>query len=242
MAQKSENQYFHISYEPEAGWVLSMMTRLAKSKDARLQEAFKSWGATPLRELGFAVTTRIQMLGLCIHRLNRRVTELRKKLGEDEEQLQACLEKGYAFRLSDNHLAYEVLLDMDSFIFESRSLYELLGAFLCGFLEIVLQRKITEKQLHSILTSKGIDTRWIDMLRETRKLFFHETAPWLAIQVDSTPKRFSPILLKKNVVRISRSDIVGFDALSDIYWGVVNSLDALHGFVMEEIRRVESQQ
>jgi hypothetical protein len=240
MVAQSGPQYFHISYEPEAGWVLSVMTRLAKSEDDRLRKAFESWGATPLRELGFAVTTRIQMLGLSIRRLNRRVAELRNKLHEDEEQLKACLAKGYAFRLSDNHLAYEILLDMDSFIFESRSLYELVGAFLRGLLEIVFQRKITEKQLSSLLSSRGIDTRWIDVLRETRKLFFHETAPWLAIQVDSSGKRFNPILLKKSVEKIGKADFVGFDSLRDIYEGFVASLIALHDVVMEEIRNVES--
>jgi hypothetical protein len=217
------------------------MGRLAQSKSARLQQAFNDWSATPLREFGFAVTTRMQMLGLCIIRPNRRVAELRRVLENDEDQLQACLKKGYAFRLSDNSLAYEVLLDMDSFIFESRSLYEIVGAFLRSLLEIDFQQKITEKQLYSILSSKGIDTRWIDLLREARKLFFHETAPWLAIQFESSPKRFSPILLKKSVVKIKAPDFISFESLRDIYEGFVDSLTGLHEFVMDEIRRFEAR-
>lgn len=60
----------------------------------------------------FAVTTRMHILALCIRRLNARVALLRRSLSGDEEQLHDCLVKGYAFRLEDNNLAYEVLLDL----------------------------------------------------------------------------------------------------------------------------------
>ena len=111
-------RYFQISYEPENGWVLSIMGRLARSTNAQLRQVFEKWSNTPLLDFGFAVTTKIQMLGLCIRRLNGRVAELRKVLGDDDNQLRLCLEEGYAFRLPDKDLAYELLLHMDSFIFE----------------------------------------------------------------------------------------------------------------------------
>jgi hypothetical protein len=217
------------------------MGRLARSTKEQLRQVFENWSETPLLDFGFAITTKIQMLGLCVNRLNGRVDALRKILGNDEDELRACLEKGHALTLRDNHLAYELLLDMDSFIFESRSLYEIVGKFLRNLLEAVSQRKITEKQLKAMLSTKGIDTRWIDILRETRQLFFHQTAPWLAIQVDSSPKRYNPILLKKSVVKIDTSEFVSFESLREIYEGFVNSLTALHDFVMEEIRKLESQ-
>jgi len=69
---------------------------------------------------------------------------------------------------------------MDSFIFETRSLYEIVGKFLVTLFEILFDRKITQEELKSLLSSQGIDTRWIDELRDARILFFHETAPWLA--------------------------------------------------------------
>jgi hypothetical protein len=242
MTTKSGPQYFHISYEPENGWVLSIMTRLADSTSAQLRQAFKDWSATPLRELGIAVTTRMQMLGCCIHRLNIRLTEIRESLGGDEEQLQLCLQKGYAFRLPGNDLAYELLLDMESFIFESRSLYEFIGEFLRNLFEIAFQRQMKEKQWISILQRRGIDTCWIDVLSDTRKLFFHETAPWLAIEFQLSPKRFSPILLKRAVQTISGPhDFVSLDELHGIYDGFVHALTELRLFVMEEIRRAEAQ-
>jgi hypothetical protein len=53
--------------------VLTIMSRLLDSPNPQLRKAFEDWSDTPLLELGFAITTRMQMLGFSIRRLNRRV-------------------------------------------------------------------------------------------------------------------------------------------------------------------------
>jgi hypothetical protein len=90
----------------------------------------------------------------------------------DPKLLDACLSEGSAFTLKDNHLAYELLLDIELFIFETRSLYEIVGKFLAELLGTLFNRKVTQKELQTLLASQGIDTRWIDELSEARKLFF----------------------------------------------------------------------
>jgi hypothetical protein len=50
----------------ENGWVLTIMTRLLNSPDPQLRKALEAWSDTPLMELGFAITTRMHILGLCI--------------------------------------------------------------------------------------------------------------------------------------------------------------------------------
>ena len=64
-------------------------------------------------ELGFAITTRMHMLGLCIRRLNDQVSSLRDELSGDLPQVEWSLAKGGAFTLKDKELPYELLLDMD---------------------------------------------------------------------------------------------------------------------------------
>jgi hypothetical protein len=118
-------KYLHVNYVPESGWVLSIMSSLLNSSNPRLREAFEHWSETPLKELGLAITTRMHMLGLSIRRLNASVAELRKQVNADPVLVNACLSEGSALRLKDNDLAYQRLLDMDSFIFETRSLYEI---------------------------------------------------------------------------------------------------------------------
>src|SRR5208282_550104 len=98
-------QHLHISYVPENGWVLTIMTRLLNSPDPQLRKAFESWSDTPLMELGFAITTRMHMLGLCIRRLNRQVSNLRDELSGDLPQVEWSLAKRGAFTLKDKEPA-----------------------------------------------------------------------------------------------------------------------------------------
>jgi hypothetical protein len=170
---------------------------------------------------------------------------LRKDITEDiSSQLDAALSEGYAFQLKDKELAYELLLDMDSFIFETRSLYEIIGKFLINLFAVLFGRQITQAELKSVLSGRGIDTRWIAALQESRKLFFHETAPWLAVSVQTDPgdKRFNPVLLKKLGTGFGNpDDFVDFGTLQAIYDGFVASITELHLFVMEQIRSYEFQ-
>ena len=234
-------QYLHIDYVPEDGWVLSIMGRLLNSPNPRLRKAFDEWSDTPLKELGFAITTRIHMLGRCVRRLNAHVAELREQINKDDEQLGLCLAKSYSFRLPNRELPYELLLDMDSFIFETRSLYEIMGEFLTSLFQLVFNRKITQDGLKSLLSDAGIDTRWTDELKDARILFFHKTAPWLAVQIDQVGKRHNPVLLKRNVITFENPvDFIEFSTLREIFERFVDSASELHRFVLEQIRNAES--
>ena len=108
MTADSEKKYVHVSYEPKNGWVLSIMGRLSRSTNAQMREGFGRWSETSLRDLGFAITTRMHMLSLSIHRLNGGVADLRNSLNDDEDQLQNCLDSwicisvaGRSFGLQD---------------------------------------------------------------------------------------------------------------------------------------------
>ena len=229
-------QHLHINYVPENGWVLTIMTRLLHSPDPQLRKAFEDWSDTPLMELGFAITTRLHMLGLCILRLNRQVSNLRGELSGDLPQVEWALAKGGAFTLKDKELPYELLLDMDSFIFETRSLYEIVGKFLVHLFRALFGKAVTEADLQARLSANGIDTRWIEELRENRKLFFHQTAPWLAVSVGDGMK-FDPVLLKRSVQTFDAPDsFVEFDRLREIYNGFVESVTELNRFILEQIR------
>jgi hypothetical protein len=230
-------EYLHINYKPSGGWVLSIMARLLNSPDKRLRSAFDEWSETPLKELGFAITTRMYMLGRCIQRLNVSIDELRKELTADPSQLNSCLANRYAFMLRDDDLAYELLLEMDSFLFESRSLYEVMGKFLRTLFHVLFARTVSEAELLSILSTAGIGLEWVEELRENRKFFFHETAPWLAVKRENGV--FNPVLLKRNTVTFDSSDVIDFEILRNIYDGFIKSANELHRYTVEQIRLYE---
>lgn len=175
--------------------------------------------------------------GLCIRRLNRQVSKLRDELNGDLPQVEWSLAKGGAFTLTDKELPYELLLDMDSFIFETRSLYEIMGKFLVELFRTLFGKAVTEADLQAILLGSDIDTRWIAELRENRKLFFHQTAPWVAVSVDGKEKKFDPVMLKRNVHTFDDpNSFVEFARLREIYDGFVASATELHRFILEQIR------
>jgi hypothetical protein len=183
----------------------------------------------------------MRMLGLCIRRLNARVAELRRELNSNLPELDACLSGGSAFGTKDKELPYELLLDMDSLIFETRSLYEITGKFLVELFQLLFDRTVTESELQSLLTAAGIDTRWIAELRESRKLFFHQTAPWPAVEVQRDKMIYDPILLKRHTTSFNPDEIIRFNSLREIYEGFVNSATELHRYIMEQIRVFESR-
>jgi hypothetical protein len=166
---------------------------------------------------------------------------LRQELCSDISELDACISGGFAFGPKDKQLPYELLLDMDSFIFETRSLYEITGKFLVALFQILFARIITESDLQSLLASAGIDARWIVELQENRKLFFHQTAPWLAVQMQRENMIFDPILLKRQTTSFAPEDFVSFNTLREIYEGFVDSATELHRYTMEQIRLYEAQ-
>jgi hypothetical protein len=239
--RNTDSNYIHINYIPTVGWVLSIMSRLQGSSNARLRSAFEQWSSTRLKELGFAITTRMHMLGLAIQRLNANVHKLRDELRNDLPAVDLSLSEGYAFGTKDRELPYELLLDMDCFIFEARSLYEIVGEFVRVLFKTLFDRVLKERDIQELLSRAGIDTVWIEELRETRKLFFHETAPWLAVRVERSGLKFFPVLLKEQEPVINPTVVVDFETLRKAYEGFVAALSELHRYINEQIRLAESQ-
>jgi len=201
----------------------------------------KAWGETPLRELGQAIGTKLTMLPVVVARVNRQIQFLSEQL--DESRVDRCLNRGAAYRLCDQSFPFEILVDLDSFPFESRSTYEIVGRFLKGFFSHILRRDVSQEELQALLKVEGIDTQWIQELRENRILFFHNTAPCLAIYILSkAPLRFELVLLKK-VARDATTpgDRLHFDQLQAIYHGFASSLEALQRWVIMQVEEFEEK-
>ena len=46
----------------------------------------------------------------------------------------------------------------------------------------MLQKPLDEKTIKNALRKRGCDIRWIDVLRDERITYFHDTAPWIALR------------------------------------------------------------
>ena len=103
---------------------------------------------------------------------------------------EACMDIGAAYSLP-NGMPFCLVADLDSFLFETRSAYELMVKFIWMFLRDLGSPKASLKahQLHGVIGAeiavRNGETAWIEALRSNRHLFIHETAAWPALQVVS---------------------------------------------------------
>jgi hypothetical protein len=219
------------------------MSRLHESQSNELKKRMQSWGNSPLKEMGYALSTKLDMLSVVADRVNSRLRELRDQFIEDYENVNECVENKHAYNIQKEQFPYALLVDIESFIFESRSLYEILGRFLREFFSRILGLKVDEKQLSIMLQTQGIDTRWISILRDSRILFFHKTAPWLIIEFQSlNPPEFDLLILKRDVKDPLNSDAYyHFKELRDIFEGFKMSMEGINKWVLEQIENYEQK-
>jgi len=237
--------YLHIAYLPADGsWLLKIMSRLHQSSSITLRDRIASWGDTPLREMGLALSTKLAMLSQIVNRVDYQLQRLAGYLEKDDQKINECLHKNASYVVPDNELPYEILVDIDSFLFESRSTYEIIGHFLSEFIKRILGLKVSESELKVMLASQGIDIRWIEELRKGRILFFHSTAPWIALEIKSiNPPRFELLVLKRDVKDFTNTDdYFHFGQLREIYQGFGSSMGAMYQWVLDQIEGFETKE
>lgn len=147
---------------------------------------------------------RLQTMARTIRgRVGKRLVALLQDLQEQVSQaddLDELLEGGCVFTPSDPGILYDLCDAIDSLYFESRSAYEITGRFVRLFCDVILDRPVSEEELVEVLRASGQDVEWISELRENRKLFFHETAPWIALQIHSRdPLKFQLVAMKEDL-------------------------------------------
>ncbi len=235
------NEYLLISDEVRGpNWLLQIMRRLNESSSALLRSRMQDWPDGPLLERGLALATKLMMLARIARRINLHIQRVRDEL-TDEQSVNEHIRRGFAFRLTEQTLPYDILIDIESFIFESRSAYEIIGRFLDNFFSHILDQSITQDELIEMLDGRDIDTQWITELSNDRNLFIHETAPWLAVKIASRePLEIELVILKENIQDFANpEDYIEFDQLRNIYQGFESSLRAIREFIFEKIRQFE---
>lgn len=239
---KMPSDYIHISDEIHGPpLLLGIMRRLSNSTSATLRELMREWAEGPMREKGLALATKLKMLQRVTLRVDHQIQRLKEQLNNNA-RINDCIQGGSAYSISDPNLPYDILVDIDSFLFESRSAYEIVGEFLNEFFRLILGYNITESQLVEMLDSRGIETGWIRALRDHRILFFHRTAPWIAVEVVSRePLEIELVILKKTVQELDNpEDYIKFEQLRSIYQGFIASLDATYQWLIEKIEEFEA--
>jgi hypothetical protein len=196
-----------------------------------------------------AVGTKLTIVPLIIQRVDSRLKDIGKVLQADPSKVEACLRSRAVYRLPDCDAAYEAAVDFDSFIFESRSAYEITVSFLERFFNLILGKalgprsgKHAAKHVEEALRARGSRTEWVNDLRKKRNLLIHARSLWLAFEVrDGQPFRFDPVLLTKSVERIEDDPERLSIAQCRSFWqGFVSSYEHIEAWLKDELANTDA--
>lgn len=231
-----------VAYLPGGGFVLPILARLQGSPVPSVRALAAKWADSGLGDLASSLSTKIAMLSLLAGRMYATVTPLLEDVAKEPSALRA-FHVGKGWIPAERQRPYKVLLEVDSFIFEFRSAYEILGKFLVLFFEVFLDRQITQDAIKAVLESRGVSMAWAAELQKHRKVFFHNQAPWIAVRVNDWG-HFSGDLLILSHSGANPDDpteVIPFDRLRAIYTGMESSLRHIQDWVVSEIEKLEKE-
>jgi len=234
-------EVLHLDYRPKTGGIVgSLQTRLMKSSSAKLRERYDSYHEVGLGAIGSAVATRLALVLRVSFRLGILLKRLRDEI-EETGRVGELLDNGWAFVTPDSRIFYDICVTVDACYFEFRSFYEIVGKYVIAFCKEMLDREVSEKELIQVLEDAGVDTSWIEPVKDTRKLFFHETAPWIALRIhERSPLVCSLLVLKENVHTFDDADkYITQDQLVDAIEGLQKASWEIHNWLVLRIEEVE---
>jgi len=238
--------YLDISYPPATGaWVLPLITRINSSSSEILRKRMANWderppgGESSLGDLALSLSSKREMLPFVGRRLDNRLLALREHL--DEPQMVECWRDKCAYRIREDQVVWELLLDLDCFFFEARSAFDVLDRFLMRFCRLMLERKVKKGDILRALAGRGGDLRWLEELTNSRDLFIHGAAPWIAFRVvEHDPFRYQLVVLK--YVAQDLSDVrswISMDQCRAIAVGLDDAFEELYRWAKEQITLFE---
>lgn len=238
-----ECKYIHITYLPKsANWLLTILSRLISSSSASLKAKHANWSASPLKELGLALSTKFDILSQAVQLTEKDVNKFVQQINKDD--LRKCVAQNKAYTFIDKQMPYRIILDLEALIFELRSTYEIVGKFIKLFFEIILDIDMNQSDISDHLKSRSVDLEWIEELRHTRILFFHNSAPWLALHVKSIdPFSCEPVLLKEDMKDFNNVEkIIHFERIAEITNTFFEAMNTIHYWIMKEIEKYETSE
>lgn len=231
----------HLPFQPEITWGYRVLNRLNSSKSPALKAAARCWPG----EVAVAFATKLAVLRNVVQRVNQDGQDLRRELQAKRDMVDRCPD-GYALGGLGDHDLFRFAADVDSFIYESRSAYEILRRFIVRCSSNVLGKKMTgpaaERVIEESLELNRHSVSWIGELKGLRERLFHETAVWLAVRIaDTGPESCEFLLLTSSAVdAVQREQYVNWENLRLIFVGLVHSINDTEDWILARIDDLEA--
>lgn len=170
-----------------------------------------------LSELGVYISVRLNMLPRVASRIRQEVAVLIKAVGSRTAEHEFTTRKeGYAFKIDDD-LKYQLLIDIDSLLFELNSLCELMTQFFENLHSLAgaqIPKENVGPSIKAVLDAANQDSSWFITLDNHRNFFMHRGAPYIAVDVSPTLNGADVLVMKENLK--SFADKEKFIRLSEI--------------------------
>lgn len=120
----------------------------------------------------------------------------------------------------------------------------MLRTFVVKFIRHILKIRSNEKEAEKILKqamlNAGHTTDWVEDLRENRRAFFHQTAPWFGMQLTSRePRRYELLILSENVADLESARYVEFEKYRQIWQGLGNCVNDMTRWTVGKLDEVD---
>ncbi|HUY18062.1 MAG TPA: hypothetical protein VMV15_02445 [Candidatus Binataceae bacterium] len=163
-------------------------------------------------EAAIALSTKIHLVQISVDRLERDIKDLDAALSTKTGQIDKCIARKPrpALVLPDEAVAYRLVASLDAFLYEARSTYEMLRAFVLNFTRHILKQRCGEREAERTLKEAMIagahSFEWAEVLRGERATFFHGTAPWIAMEITTRqPRHYELLILKETVADLEKN-------------------------------------
>jgi hypothetical protein len=224
----------HVEYEVTAGWAYPILNALRAN--ANLAAKHAEWKDLELPDLAFAIETRLGAIQEAVAILSESLRSLSYELFEDP-RVEEHIQKGAAFRFRDRRPLRRVLLATNTFILESRSIFENLAAFYRAFVAHYFGENVSKEASLEKVRQLTPDTKWADELRALRGDISHNRSPWVEFNVLEQPRRYEAFLLLDWRPTVKNpDDIVPFPRLLAIRAGLAEAADALREHLVERVQ------
>lgn len=218
--------YFHVSYISRVPLLYPIINRLNALKGSAGGAQLGTWGPK-MGDAAIALITKIRVVQIAAERLQKDIKDLDAELSERVDEIDRCIaRKPMGLPLQNDEIGFRLVASLDAFLYEARSAYEMLRTFVIRFTRHILKRRChendAERMLQEAMHAHGHSFDWVKELRKYRASFFHETAPWFALEMTSRdPRRYELLILNENVADLEKnSNYVRFESYRSIWFGL----------------------
>jgi hypothetical protein len=213
-------KWLHVDTRVGDPWVIPIWRAI--------NQAVEAGKAAPVgdefRQRALHLSTRLTMLPRIFRRINQECYALYDSIATRQPHHEwTATHDGYAFPL-DDELEHNLLLDIDSLLFEVNSCCELITTFFTLLHQHrgqPIPKDQVGKKIRKILLDAGQDPTWFVQLDTHRNFFMHEGAPYIAVDLSNdVDGQYDLLIMKENIKDFSNSDkFIRLSELSTIVSG-----------------------